>query len=132
MQELSYMTGNVHLIAGIVCVVSLIISGSLIIGSYYCYSKVNTNTEKHFGDISQRSQKEAQKESQEEPLNVGKHSLETANIRCVAQQGVHQRYINSYKEDTSKVDMNMIVIIICAIILIAGAIWNFGEYFNMF
>ena len=128
MQEINYLTGNVHLIAGIVCVVSLIISGSLIISSYYCYSRVNRSTEKHFRDISQNSQKEAQ----EEPLNVGKHSLETANIRHVAQQGVHQRYINSYKEDTSKVDISLIGIIIGMVLLVAGAIWNFGEYFNMF
>lgn len=128
MQELGYLAGNVHLIAGIVCVVSLLISGSLIIGAHYCYSKVNRSTEKHFGDISQRSQKEAQ----EEPLNVGKHSLEVANIRSIAQQGVQQRYINSYKEDSSQVDISLIGIIIGMVLLVAGSIWNFGEYFNMF
>ena len=128
MQEINYLTGNVHLIAGIVCVISLLIVGTLMIVSHYCYSIVNKNTKKHFGDISQRSQKEAQ----EEPLNVGKHSLETANIRSIAQQGVHQRYINSYKEDSSQVDISLIGIIIGMLLLVAGAIWNFGEYFNMF
>lgn len=128
MQDFDNMTGVIHLMAGIVCVVSLLIAGALMVVSHYLYARSHTK-------ILNDPQHDAQHENQEkhdDTLNcVGKHTIESASIRHVAQQGVQNRHINSYKKDSSMIDIGLIAIIICSIVLTIGAIWNLNSYFHM-